>query len=155
MHSPCLASVSIKFCFNQADILCTCHTWEGASCLYTRKKPKYLEKKKTKTSWRETRNRSKLKRGFFTYTQRAMCMMARASAARQLHLRCYNVTPGTGQQARIETAADGHLCSNRKMKRKAKSGKRELSVIRNYCFLDFFSSRYATKITARQSSLRA
>lgn len=101
MHFPCLASVSIKFCFNQADILCTCHTWEGASSLYTRKKPKYLEKKKTKTSWRETRGRSKLKRGFFTYTQQAMCMMARASAAlpsmaRQLHLRCYNVTPGTG-----------------------------------------------------------
>lgn len=46
MHSPCLASVSIKFCFNQADILCTCHTWEGASCLYTRKTQKRKEKEK-------------------------------------------------------------------------------------------------------------
>lgn len=46
MHSPCLASVSIKFCFNQADILCTCHTWEGASCLYTRKTQKRKKKEK-------------------------------------------------------------------------------------------------------------
>lgn len=46
MHSPCLASVSIKFCFNQADVLCTCHTWEGASCLYTRKTQKRKEKEK-------------------------------------------------------------------------------------------------------------